>query len=124
MRAISYRGELVALATRSRVYLAPHVSALARGDPLLRFVAGLCLYSRDVDSGEVAGPYSLRDGELYARSLLVADAEFERFAHESDVELAERFRLPTEQIVAKRRDVLGWQRPSGGPNSRAQRRYG
>jgi hypothetical protein len=54
--AISYRGELVAIATRARVYLAPAVSALADGDPKLRFVAAMCLYSRDVDEGRVPDP--------------------------------------------------------------------
>jgi hypothetical protein len=36
VRAISYRGELVAVATRSRVYLAPRIEALAPGDPAPR----------------------------------------------------------------------------------------
>jgi hypothetical protein len=114
MRAISYRGELVAVTTKSRVYLAPRVSELSRGDRLLRFVAALCLYSRDVDGGAVPVPYNQPDAEFYARSLLVADDEFERFAHETDVELAARFGLPQEQIAAKRRDVAAWRRQSGG----------
>ena len=105
MRAISYRGELVALATRTRVYLAPQVSALPRGDPKLRFVAALCLYGRDVDAGEVPGPYDDGEGELYARTLLIPDEEFERVRHECDEELAERLRVPVEQVAAKRRDA-------------------
>lgn len=114
MRAISYRGELVAVITKTRVYLAPHVSELSRGDPLLRFIAALCLYSRDVEDGAVLGPYNQPEAEFYARSLLVAEDEFERFAHETDVELAGRFRLPREQIPAKRRDVLAWRKQFGG----------
>src|SRR5712691_4386948 len=61
VRAISYRGELVAFTTRARVYLAPEVSALPRGNPKLRFVAALCLYSREVDTGWLVGPYRSED---------------------------------------------------------------
>lgn len=35
----------MAVATRSRVYLAPRIDALGPGDPELRFVAAMCLYS-------------------------------------------------------------------------------
>ena len=105
MRAISYRGELVALATRDRVYLAPGVSELPRGHPRLRFVAALCLYGRDVDGGEVPGPYDEGEAELYARCVLMPDEEFKPHMHEIDVQVAERFRVPVEQVAAKRCDV-------------------
>jgi hypothetical protein len=111
VRAISYRGELVGVATRSRVYLAPQIEALAPGDPKLRFVAAMCLYSRDVDEGKVPGPFTDEDAELYARCLLVPDQKFERHAREPDEELAKRFRLPIEQIVAKRGDFANVRRP-------------
>jgi hypothetical protein len=102
MRAISYRGELVAIATAARVYLAPAVSALPRGHPKLRFVAALCLYGRDVDEGELPGPYDEQEGELYARTLLIPDEAFDRFGHLGDEELAERLGVPIEQVVASR----------------------
>jgi hypothetical protein len=105
VRAISYRGELVGVATRSRVYLAPEIEALAPGDPKLRFVAAMCLYSRDVDQGKVPGPFMDEDAELYARCMLVPDEEFERHACEGDGELARRFRVPADQVAAKRRDI-------------------
>lgn len=111
MRAISYRGELVGVATRSRVYLAPQIEALAPGDPELRFVAAMCLYSRDVDEGEVPGPFSTCDAELFARCVLLPDEEFARLAHDLDSELASRFGVPVEQVVAKRRDIAGVRRP-------------
>jgi hypothetical protein len=105
VRAISYRGKLVALATRRAVYLAPEISMLPFGDPKLRFVAALCLYSHDVDEGEVAGPYRPEEAELYARCVLLPDDEFEVFSDEPDGQLAKRFRVPLEQVSAKRGDL-------------------
>jgi hypothetical protein len=58
------------------VYLAPRIEALAPGDPDLRFVAAVCLYSRDVDEGKVPRPFTSSDAELYARSVLIPDGEF------------------------------------------------
>jgi hypothetical protein len=105
VRAIIYRGELVAIATRARVHLAPEVAALLRGDPRLRFVAAMCLYSRDVDTDELAGPYRSEDAELYARCVLLPDEEFELHRREPDDRLAARFRVPVEQVRAKRNDI-------------------
>jgi hypothetical protein len=111
VRAISYRGELVAIATRSRAYLAPRIDALAPGDQVLRFVAAMCLYSHDVDEGRVPGPFKNSDAELYARCVLLPDEEFECHAHDRDDELARRLGVPVEQIVAKRRDLAEVRRP-------------
>lgn len=105
MRAIIYRGELVAIATRARVHLAPEVAALRRGDPRLRFVAAMCLYSRDLDSGELAGPYRSGEAELYARCVLLPDDEFKLHQHEPDGRLAARFQVPVDQVRAKRIDI-------------------
>lgn len=112
MRAISYRGELVAVTTRARVYLAPDVAALPAGDPKLRFVAALCLYGRDIDTGEIAGPYCSEEAELYARCLLVPDDEFVGSMNEPDQQLAKRFRVPVEEVGRKRLDVAAL--PSAG----------
>jgi hypothetical protein len=105
VRAITYAGELVAIATPARVHLAPEIAVLPRGDPRLRFVAAMCLYSRDVDLDEVAGPYRSEDAELYARCLLLPDEEFELHRREPDDRLAARFRVPVEQVCAKRNDI-------------------
>jgi hypothetical protein len=105
MWPITYRGDLVAIATRSRVYLTPAVEALPPGHPKLRFAAALCLYGRDVCAGAVPGPYDELEGELYARTLVIPDEEIERLWQESDVLLAARFCVPLGEIAAKRRDV-------------------
>lgn len=105
VRAITYGGELVAIATRARVHLAPEVAALPRGDPKLRFVAAMCLYGRDVDTGELAEPYRSGDAELYARCVLLPDDELRLHQHEPDGHLAARFQVPVEQVRAKRTDI-------------------
>lgn len=106
VRGIFYRGELVAVTTRARVFLVPPLAGLEAGDPRLRFVAVMCLYSRDVDTREVPGPYDDGLAELYARCVLIPDGEFRCLAAKPDERLAARFRVPVEQIVAKRRDLL------------------
>lgn len=113
MRAIAYRGQLVALVTGASVHLAPQIGELPAGHPRLRMVAAMCLYSRDVDKGEVPAPYQEWAAELYARCLLLPDEEFQRFGHESDEELARRFSIPIEQVCEKRRDLgdVGRRRP-------------
>jgi hypothetical protein len=105
VRAITYAGEVVAIATPARIHLAPEIAALPRGDPRLRFVAVMCLYSRDVDMDELAGPYRSEDAELYARCVLLQDEEFELHRQERDDRLAARFRVPVEQVRAKRIDI-------------------
>jgi hypothetical protein len=105
VRAICYQGELVAIATRRRVFLAPRIAGLPEGDPELRFVAAMCLYSRDIDEGEVPAPYGDEDAELYARCVLIPDHSFEIHAAERDENLASRFGVPVEQVAAKRRDL-------------------
>jgi hypothetical protein len=65
----------------------------------------MCLYSRDVDEGEVPDPYSDYAAELYARCVLLPDDEFERHVRESDGELAGRFSVPVEQVAQKRREI-------------------
>jgi hypothetical protein len=65
----------------------------------------MCLYSRDVDRRVVEGPYRSEDAELYARCVLLPDEEFEGCLDEPDARLAVRFRVPIEQVSAKRRDL-------------------
>jgi hypothetical protein len=123
VRAICYQGELVAVATCRRVFLAPRIAQLPEGDPELRFVAAMCLYSRDVDEGEVPGPYSDEDAELYARCVLIPDDSFEAHASRRDKDVASRFGVPVDQVGAKRRDV-GTHDASCGAAHRGRRKKG
>lgn len=116
LRPVRYRGRLVAAASAQRVYLAPDIARLEPGDPRLRFAAALCLYARDVETGAVPAPYDDAAAEFYARCILIADDDFARRQHEPDTNLAERFRVPLEQIAAKRLDLPA--EPQEGPTRR------
>src|SRR4051812_2804913 len=102
---VRYRGRIVAAAAPERAYLAPDIASLADGNPLLRLAAAMCLYARDVATGELPGHYDDGDAELYARCVLIPDNAFRRRQRQPDVVLAERFRVPQEQIAAKRADL-------------------
>lgn len=116
---VRYRGQLVAAAAPDRVYLAPSIAERAPGDPLLRFTAVMCLYVHDLESGELAGCYDDAAAELYARCVLIPDAEFLRRLRDPDRRLAHKFRVPLEQIAAKRTD-LARQRHHRGPTRRSR----
>lgn len=68
---ISHRGRVVALAAPTRFWLAEHVVALPDGHPHKRLVAYMTLYARDVLTRDLAGPYSDRAAEQYARHALI-----------------------------------------------------
>ena len=104
MRPIFYDGELVAVAASTRVFLDSSVAGLPRGHPRRRVVAALCLYARDIATGELPGPYDDIEAERYARSLLIADELFDLVADENDEGLAKRFAVPVAVIAAKRLD--------------------
>src|SRR3954470_20818565 len=101
LRPIRYRGLLVAAASAEHVYLVPDVARLRRGDPLRRFIATMCLYRRDVDTGALPGPYDDAVAELYARCVLIPDDDFRGRGREPDPVLADHFRVPVGQIAAK-----------------------
>src|SRR4051794_41986367 len=109
MTLITYQRQLVAIAGADRFYLAPAIDELPDGDSLKTFVCFLTLYARDVRTGALPGDpcrYLPRRGERYARAALMPAREFLAAACRSDHELAERFRVPLEQI-ARRREELG-----------------
>jgi hypothetical protein len=111
-------GTLVAVVIRSRVYLAPEVSALPRGNPTLRFVAAMCLYSHDVDHAQVPGPYSDCAAELYARCVLMPDSEFHLYVGWSNEAVAWRFGVALGQVAAKRLDLVTSAKPGRDPRER------
>jgi hypothetical protein len=123
MRPIFYRGELAAVVTSTGAFLAPTIEALPRGHPRRRFVAAMCLFGRDVGTGELPDSSSNDDAELYARWLLIPEDEFTRFEGHSNGSLAARFGVPEEQIERMRRDRRDDARATpamvcekGGPN--------
>ncbi len=110
MAMISHDGEPVAFVGATRAYLAPSLEDADAGDPLRRFVAGMCLYALDVAAGRLPGPYTDANAERFARCVLIDSTEFARRQHEPDQRLAARFNLPVKQITAWRRDQPGTRR--------------
>ena len=109
MRVITYGRRAVALAGEAGIYLAPHIARLPRSDPLARFVAHLIDYALDVEAGLMpAEPsrYLPRQAECYVRAKLMPTAAFEAARYLALEQLAEMFRVPAEQVVERRRDLL------------------
>ena len=100
MLTISHRGRPVALAGRTRLWLAPHINALPRGHPRKRLVAFMALYARDILTGVLPGPYTDTDAERFARLALVDTDIIARHPHATDAQLAKLLRVPIEQLQA------------------------
>ncbi len=109
MRAIIPGGRLAALAGEV-VSLAWHIDVLELDHPERRFVSALCVYCCEVDEGLVEGPFCQEQGERYARALLMPEEAFAPVAGWADVELAELFAVPLEQVDGRRYDRLAGQR--------------
>ena len=75
---ISYSGRIVATASGGRVNFTPPLDTADQNDPLRRFVYAMGFYAADVGSAQLEGPYTDWDAALYARTLLIADADFRR----------------------------------------------
>ena len=103
---IRYGGEVAAVASEHQVLLAPSISALESDHPRRRFVATLALVGWEMTQEPGSEPYSDDQASFYARMLLMPNDEFEPLCHRlTDVDLAEHFNVPLEQVSAKRRDV-------------------
>lgn len=102
---VSYRGRLVAVATRERVYLAPQVAVLEDDHPSRRMVLAMALCACDVLDGALPGPWTEPRARAYARAVLIPDVELVDRWHWSDPALAEHFTVPLEEIAPARRDV-------------------
>jgi hypothetical protein len=108
MTLITYQGRVVAEAGRDRFTLAPDIAQRSHGDPVKRFVCFLALYARDVLRGELPDeprPYVPARAERYARACLLPESDFRARARRTDHELARIFRVPVEEIPARRREV-------------------
>ncbi len=103
---VRYGGEVVAVVTQHHALLAPSIAALEADHPRRRFVAALILAGREMTAEPAAEPYDDDQAQFYARILLMPNDEFESLAGRlHDVELAEHFNVPLEQVRAKREDV-------------------
>src|SRR4051812_21127728 len=82
-------------------------SARQRGvhHPIRRFVMVMSLYLFDVAWGRVDGPPSCAHARVFARAVLLPQAEFAPLEELSDACLAERFNVPLEEVAQYRLDL-------------------
>lgn len=112
--ASSSTAHRAAAVAAERVYYAAHVEVLEADHPERPFVAALCLYSHAVDTGEAAcAIYDQEDAERFARELLMPAEEFAPLIAWPDVELAEVFAAPLDQVAIRRREAAPPSAPQG-----------
>lgn len=105
MTIIRYAGRPAAWASTAALRLLPWVEALESDHPIRRFVTCMGLSAQDVQAGHLPGPYRDSRAEHFARCVLMPDDDFVARADQIDVELAECFVVPFEQVEQKRRDL-------------------
>ena len=96
---IEYGGRIVAVAGRTRAYLAV-------GDldgATVNFVSVMCLCKREVDEGRLEGPFDSELAAKWARLIMIGPHNFAGRSC-SDEELAARLGVPIEQVTAARRE--------------------
>jgi hypothetical protein len=107
MQPILYEGRLVAGVTRDEVVLAMAVAELERDHPRRRFVLAMCTFA-----GEQLRTHQAYDdvaAEHWARTFLMP-AAWLKAAGYSNVELAEAFNVPLDQVAQRRLALArdGW----------------
>ena len=102
---VGYRGRLAAAAGADHFLLAPHIEVLESDHPDRLFVSVMCFHARDVLIGRHPGPYRDTAAEQVARSALIDLPDFLAVEDWPDVDLAERFRVPLDQVEAMREDL-------------------
>jgi hypothetical protein len=75
---ITYRGRIVAVATRTGFFLTERLANRPETDAERTFVIYLCAYAGDVLSGVLPGPYTEELARLYALACLVPAELLER----------------------------------------------
>ena len=95
---IEYGGRVVAVAGRSRCYFVDDLDAAT-----LNFVAVMCLCKREVDAGRLEGPFNSELAAKRARLVMIGPHNFAG-GLSTDEELAERLRVPVDQVAIARRE--------------------
>jgi hypothetical protein len=108
VQPVSYRGRLVAGVAADEVVLSSQIAELEDDHPGRRFVLAMCkLAAERVRSQR---PYDDAAAERFARTLLMPGPAWRRAAGYSDLELAEAFNVPLEQVRRRRTELArdGW----------------
>lgn len=101
IQAITYRGQTVAAATRSRFFLGEALQQRPTDDPERTFVIFMCAYAGDVLCGRLPGPYSEQNARRYARACLVPSELLRR--DRLDIARAARaLQIPVDELHAAR----------------------
>jgi hypothetical protein len=116
VQPIVYQGRLVAGVDADEIVLAPSIAELEDDHPRHRFVLAMALYAdhqlRDTR------PYADDAAERWARTLLMPGAAWRHATGLTNVELAEAFNVPLDQVVQRRRDLAraaSWQTAPEAP---------
>lgn len=105
---VEYGGRIVAVAGRTRCYFA--VDNL--DDATLNFVAVMCLCKHEVDEGRLEGPFNNELAAKWARLVMIGPHNLAG-RMSTDEELAERLRVPAQQVAIARRE-FGHRSPALG----------
>lgn len=100
--------ELVAIATVDGGVLVGRFAELDPTDPARRFVTVMLRYALASLRGELQEDYADSRAELFARTHLMPDTDFDGRCLETDDELAARFGVPVAQVVEKHGDLVTW----------------
>lgn len=100
---ISLGDDLVAMVCPDGAQFSAPIAQLPHDHPVVRFVALLCLYADDILTGRRPGPYNDRLAAAWARRQAIPAADYERgrAAGETIEAIADRFRVPVEQVVLR-----------------------
>jgi hypothetical protein len=109
VQPVSYRGRLVAGVAADEVVLSSCIAELEDDHPRRRFVLAMCKLAADQTGSR---PYDDAAAERFVRTLLMPEPAWRRAAGYSDVELAEAFNVPPEQVRRRRSELArsGWWR--------------
>ena len=105
MTSIYYGSRLAAVVNSAVIRLRPWVDSYESDHPIRRWITCQAVFAQDVLLGEITGSWSPSRAEHFARTVLMPDDEFAIRVDWADVDLAEAFRVPLQQIVEKRIDL-------------------
>jgi Zn-dependent peptidase ImmA (M78 family) len=108
VQPVSYRGRLVAGVAAEEVVLSSQIAELEDDHPHRRFVLAMCKFAAEGVRSQ--RPYGDAAAERFARTLLMPEPAWRRAAGYSDLELAEAFNVPFEQVRRRRSELAraGW----------------
>jgi hypothetical protein len=96
---IEYGGRIVAIAGRTRCYIA--VDDLDAATP--NFVAVMCLCKREIDEGRIEGPFNSELAARWARLVMIGPHNIAREGAADD-DIAQRLHVPIEQVRLARQE--------------------